>query len=107
MITLEPGAGQALRALLQEKGAAGPLRIHLQSSGCCDPSLSLSLDAQKEGDVLQEAEGVTFIISPETLQLTGEVRIAYVEEEGKKGFILTSQKPISEWEGFGLCSLNL
>lgn len=107
MITIEPAAMKALSALMQQKGVAGPLRIHLQSSGCCDPSLALSLDQIQEEDFQKQGEGLTFVISPDTLQLTGEVRIAYVEEEGKKGFVLTSQRPISEWEGFGLCSLNL
>jgi len=107
MVTLEPGAVQAIKAFLEEKGLERPLRIHLQSSGCCDPSLALSLDHIHETDILQNEHGLTFVISPETVQLVGEVTIAYVDELGRRGFVLTSRKPLSEWDGFGISTLSL
>jgi Fe-S cluster assembly iron-binding protein IscA len=68
--------------------------------------LCLSVDRLLDGDLIVEAEGLTFIISRETLELVGDVTISYTDEEGKKGFMLRSSKPVSEWEGFGVCQIR-
>jgi Fe-S cluster assembly iron-binding protein IscA len=107
MITLEAGAVRAIKAFLAEKGLERPLRIHLQSNGCCDPSLALSLDDIGPTDLIQKEGRLTFVISPETVQLVGEVTIAYVNESGRQGFVLTSAKPLSEWDGFGVGTISL
>ena len=107
MVKLEAGAGRAIRSFFAEKGIQGPLRIHLQSSGCCDSSLGLSVDRIRESDLIQEVDGLTFMISPETYRLAGEVAISYRDEIGEEGFILTSEKPVSEWEGFGVSAIRI
>ena len=107
MVRLEPGADQAIRSFLAEKGVQGPLRIDLQSSGCCDPSLGLRVDTIHESDLIQELDGLTFVISPETHRLVGEVTISYADDAGRKGFFLTSTRPVSEWDGFGPSSITL
>ncbi len=107
LVTLEPGAGQAIRSLLSEREAQGPVRIELQFVGCCDPSLGLLVDAARESDLVEEADGVTFVISPETYELAGEVRISCRDDAGSQGFVLTSSKPVSEWDGFTACDLRV
>jgi Fe-S cluster assembly iron-binding protein IscA len=107
MVKLEASAIQAIRSFLAEKGIQGPLRIDLRSSGCCDPSLSLSVNNIRESDLIQEVEGLTLIMSPEIYQLAGEVTISYADEIGRKGFLLTSEKPISEWDGFGVSTIRI
>jgi Fe-S cluster assembly iron-binding protein IscA len=102
MIKLEANASRAIKSFLAEKGCQRPLRIQLQSSGCCDPSLCLSADQVGESDLVQEVDELTFVINPETYQLLGEVTISYRDEPGRKGFVLTSLNPVSEWEGFGV-----
>ncbi len=57
--------------------------------------------------MIEEAEGVTFVISPEVYQLVGEITISYTDEAGRKGFVLTSEKPLSEWDGLGVCSIGI
>lgn len=106
MVTLEPGAGQAITSLLAEKGIQRPLRIELQFSGCCDPTLGLGVDTIRESDLVQELDGLTFVVSPETYQLAGDVTISYVEEAGRRGFVLTPSKPLSEWDGFGVITIK-
>jgi Fe-S cluster assembly iron-binding protein IscA len=106
MITLGPGAGEAIKSFLAEKRSEGPLRIELQSSGCCDPTLGLGLDDVRESDLVQKTDGLTFVMSPETGQLAGEVTISYVDEAGRKGFVITSSNPVSEWGGFGVCDIR-
>ncbi len=107
MVRLEPGAAHAIRSFLAEKGFNRPIRIDLQSSGCCDPSLGLSVDTIRESDLIQELDDLTFVISPEIYRLVGEITIAYVDDIGRKGFVLTSIKPVSEWDGIGASSIRL
>jgi Fe-S cluster assembly iron-binding protein IscA len=107
LVTLEPAASQAVRSALAEKGVEGPIRIEIQSSGCCDPTLVLTIDKVRGSDLVEELDGITFVVSPETHELVGEVRIAYASDAGRRGFVLTSSKPLSEWEGFTVQSIRM
>lgn len=106
-VNLEAKAGQAIKSFLAEKGIKGPLRIHLQFTGCCDPSLGLSVDSIREPDLIEEVDDLTFVIDPEVYQLVGDITISYIDEIGRKGFILTSDKPVSEWDGLGVCAIGI
>jgi Fe-S cluster assembly iron-binding protein IscA len=107
MVNVEASAIQAIRSFLAEKGFQRPLRIALQSSGCCDPFLGLSVDDIREADLTQEVDGLTFVITPATYELVGEVTISFLEEIGRKGFVLTSRKPVSEWDGFAVSTIRI
>ena len=107
LVKLNKAAGQAVKSVLAEKGSPGPVRIELQFTGCCDPSLGLIVDAKRESDLVQEVDGLTFVIDRETHDLAGQVNIAYKPEEGRRVFVLTSSKPISEWDGFLTCSVRM
>jgi Fe-S cluster assembly iron-binding protein IscA len=102
LVTLEPGAGQAIRSLLAEAGVQGPIRIAITSSGCCDPSFGLAVDRIREPDLVEEVDGVTFVIDLETHDLVGEVTIGCKED----GFVVTSSKGLSEWDGFAPCRIR-
>jgi Fe-S cluster assembly iron-binding protein IscA len=107
LVTLEPAASEALRSALAEKGVEGPIRVEVQSSGCCDPSLVLAADTVRGSDLVEEVDGVTFVVSPETHELVGEVKIACAEDAGRRGFVVTSSKPLSEWEGFTVQTIRV
>ena len=107
IIKLEPGVSHAIRAFLADKGIQQPIRIDTNFSGCCDASLCLCVDNILETDLTVELEGLTFVINPDTYQLVGEVTISYVDERGRKGFLLKSGKPISEWDGFGVSDIKI
>ena len=107
LVTLDPGAGQAVKSLLSERGIQGPVRIELQFTGCSDPSLGLIVDTLRESDLVEELEGLTFVISPETHELAGEVRISCTDEAGRNRFVLTSSKPVGEWDGLITCSIRM
>jgi Fe-S cluster assembly iron-binding protein IscA len=104
---LEPGASQAIKSFLADKGIQKPIRIDLGFSGCCDSSLCLRPDDFSKTDIILESEGLTFLINPATYELTGEVTISYVDETDRKGFILTSSKPVGEWDGFGVSDIKM
>ena len=103
LVRLEPGVAEAIKLSLAEAGAHGPLRIAITSSGCCDPSFELAVDRIRESDLVEELDGLTFVISRETHDLVGEVTISHRED----GFFLTSSKPLSEWDGFAPCKIGL
>ena len=107
LVTLGPGAGEAVRSLLAEGGTQGPVRIELQFTGCCDPSLGLIVDRVRESDLVEETDGVTFIIDRETHELAGEVMISYTDDAGRNRFVLTSSKPVGEWDGLITCSIRM
>jgi Fe-S cluster assembly iron-binding protein IscA len=106
-VKLESGAGRAVGRFLKEKGVSRPLRIDLNFTGCCDASLGLRVDDTGAGDLSTEVEGLTFIMDPEVYRLAGAVTISYVDEEGRQGFLLTSERPVSEWEGFGVSAIQV
>jgi len=103
LVTLEPGVGHAIKSSLAEAGVHGPVRIEIRFSGCCDPSLGLIVDTIRESDLVEEVDGLTFVVSPETDQLVGEVTISYADG----GFVLTSSKPLGEWDGFATCRIRM
>jgi len=107
LATLDTNASHTVKSVLSERGMQGPVRIEIQFTGCCDPSLGLIVDAVRESDLVEEVDGLTFVISPEMHQLVGEVRISYMDDAGRKAFVLTSNKPISEWDGFAICSTRM
>ena len=106
IIILEPDANQAIKLFFSEQGFQKPLRIDLQSSGCCDPALGLRVDTVRESDLVYELNGLTFLISPETLHLVGKIKISYMDNTDKKGFVINSERPVSEWDGFGVSDIR-
>ena len=65
------------------------------------------MDSIREPDLIEEVDGLTFVIGPEVYQLAGDITISYTDEIGRKGFILTSDKPVSEWDGLGVCAIGI
>jgi len=107
IIKLEPGVSQVIKSFLAAKGIRQPIRIDSNFSGCCDASLCLCVDNILYTDLTVELEGLTFVINPETYQLVGEVNISYADEMGRKGFVLTSSKPVGEWDGFSVSDIKI
>ena len=107
LVTLGPGASDAIRLALAEGGVQGAIRIELRSAGCCDASLGLGVDTVHESDLVEEVDGLTFVIDPETHELVGEVTVSYVDEAGRTGFVLTSSNPVGEWDGFATSSIRM
>lgn len=106
-VKLESGAGRVAGRFLREKGISRPLRIDLMFTGCCDASLGLRVDDIREGDLYIETEGLTFIMDTEVYRLAGWIKISYVEEGNRKGFQLTSERPVGEWEGFAVSDIQV
>jgi Fe-S cluster assembly iron-binding protein IscA len=67
----------------------------------------MRVDNISETDFTLEIDGLTLIINPEIYELTGEVTVSYIDEMERKGFMLTSSKPVGEWDGFGVSDIKL
>ena len=106
LITIDQPAIEAIRKELNVKELPLTVRIELQSTGCCDASLSLVSNAAEESDLIESVEDLTIRMSPSTYELVGTVSISYVDDAQKKGFVLTSSKPLNEWEGFTACNIK-
>lgn len=106
MITVTPEAVDAIQTIIAERGSLPSIRIHLRSTGCCDASLGLMADSAGADDLTCTVQGMTFVISQELNRLTGNITITCVREKHQTGFTLTPERPISEWDGFGVCTLN-
>jgi len=107
IVKLGPGVSQAIGSFRADKGIQQPIRIALYFSGCCDSSLYLCVVTILETDLTLELDGLTFVINPEIYQVVGEVTISYVDEMGRKGFVLTSSKPVGEWDGCGVSDIKI
>lgn len=74
------GAKQLLENFLSENGAEG---IRLSSvAGCCGPQMTLSLDAPKESDMIQNINGIKVAIDS---QITSIEELTLDKEENQDG----------------------
>jgi Fe-S cluster assembly iron-binding protein IscA len=55
------------------------VRIFLAGFGCSGPSFGLALDDKTEDDIVDDSEGVAFVMSKEILDTYGEFKIDFVE----------------------------
>ncbi|MDA8138859.1 MAG: hypothetical protein M0036_09415 [Desulfobacteraceae bacterium] len=106
-VSLTQAASQAIEIFIKNFGVAKAVRIEIQSSGCCDSSLGLRLDAARDSDLVQESNGIEFIMDRELLGLVGDVNIDYRFGNGQAGFVMTSRKPLNEWQGFGISTIRI
>ncbi len=102
-ITTDPGVCEAVAEELVGKGNRSAVRIELMSSGCCDVSLGLRLDEARGDDLVEKIGGVTFVLSRQTYTRAGRVRISC---RASGLFVITSERPVSEWDGFGACAIK-
>jgi hypothetical protein len=65
------------------------------------------VDTVRESDLVEDLEGLTFVISPETHELVGEVTISCADDAEREEFVLSSSKPISEWDGFAASRIRI
>lgn len=106
MITCEARALEAVKEELSRQGSTAPVRIELCFTGCCDASLVLRVDSARDDDLVQEIDGVTFVVSPEVCETAGDISVGYCDEASRRGFILSSARAVSEWQGFAPCGFR-
>jgi len=65
------------------------------------------VDDVSESDLVEESDGLTFIMNPKNYELAGEVTITYAVEGWRQGFVLSSSNTISEWQGFSITEIKI
>ena len=89
MINVTESATQELTNYFKESEKS-PIRVHLVDGGCSGPQLSLALDQPGSGDKTVTQGDLTFIISEELAEATGEVTI----DKTPYGFTVASENPL-------------
>lgn len=107
LFTLDQDACRSIKTMLADKGLPPAVRIEIHSTGCCDPSLGLIAAAPEEAELTEEIDGLVLIVSRKTVDVVGHISIACADDSEEDGFVVTSERPLSEWAGFGTCSLRL
>ncbi len=103
LVMTDPGVCEAIAEELTGQNRNGVIRIELISTGCCDASLGLRVDEVRESDLIEKVENLTFVLSKDTYENVGRVTISHRKNAQ---FVVTSEKPVSEWDGFGSCTIK-
>jgi iron-sulfur cluster assembly protein len=88
MITVTDSAVKQLQSILaDEPEAAGKgLRIFVENGGCAGLQYGMALDGRKEGDWVEEREGVMVLIDVESCKFLGGSTIDYADGLSGAGF---------------------
>lgn len=89
---------------LEEKNVASKqIRIYLAGNSCHGPSFNITVDAPKEGDLVQQVSDITFIVDRNLfIQYSGFILLCG-EENGLEGFSL---EPVFKPEQSGCSSCS-
>jgi Fe-S cluster assembly iron-binding protein IscA len=63
--------------------------------------LGLVLDEPKENDDKYEFEGVTYLVDKDLGDLSGEIKVDFIDNGYAKGFSISSDKPVGGGGGCG------
>ena len=87
MITLPDQAATRVREMCTEAGDASKmLRIFVEPGGCSGFEYGMSFDKPKDGDEVQESNGVTFAIDTDSLTYLGGSEVHFDDGLAGKGF---------------------
>ena len=101
MIEITEQAQRKLGDYLKENSLDSAIRVYLSEGSCCGPSLALALDEVKDTDDKLETGGVTYIIDRGLSAEVGAVCVDFVEQGGRSGFMVSSDKPAAPKESGG------
>lgn len=104
MFSITESAQDKVRATLAENQIEGAVRVFLaESGGCSGPSLALTVDEAKDDDQVFEVGDQTFLVNDNLSELCGELKVDYVEDDIRQGFIISSERPFAQNNGCGSC----
>jgi iron-sulfur cluster assembly protein len=94
MITLTELAAEKVRALGEQEGRSGPLRVFITGGGCAGFSYGMAFDEAREDDAVFQQHGVEIVIDPESAPLLQGATIDYVESLTGSGFTIDNPNAV-------------
>ncbi|MFH1136973.1 MAG: IscA/HesB family protein [Pseudomonadota bacterium] len=95
MLEVTTKAQEQLGSYMKSNSLESPIRVYLAEGGCSGSSLALALDEARDGDAKYEAGDLTFVMEQGLKDSAGEVKVDYVEMNGRSGFLVSSQNSVS------------
>ena len=90
MLTVTEQAQGAFKDYFSKQNVNSPIRIFLSQGGWSGPSLALALDESKETDNVFEINGLTYVVDKSLEEQAKEIKVDYVDQWGRSGFMVTS-----------------
>lgn len=105
MVTISDAAAEKAKEILTAEGKTGwGLRIYTANGGCSGPSYGMDIDEHPgEGDEVFEKNGLRVFIDRSASEDMDGMEIDFVDEQERKGFILTGTPPSSSCDTCGGC----
>lgn len=95
MLEITPDAQTAVKTAMEEKNLTQPLRVYL-GGGCGGYQLLLGLDELRESDHSIDLDGYTYVVDQELAGQMGELKVDFIDDGIRKGFLITSENPLPE-----------
>ena len=100
MVEVTTPAQEALKNVMEEKNVTGPLRFFLQQ-GCGGGQLALAVDEQRDTDEVYDVGGYTYVVDKGLAIQTGSLKLDYVDDGQRQGFLISSDRPLEMGGGCG------
>ena len=109
MIAISDAALTRLGAFLTENKSVRNVRVFLPSAGCGgDGQLALTVDDPSDKDFKTTIGDITFAISKDLQEITGDVKIDFKDDGLDSGFVVDSSKilPVQDSGCGGCCGCD-
>ncbi|MBK7047108.1 MAG: hypothetical protein IPH48_11510 [bacterium] len=96
LLKITDTAGQAFGAFDWTAHAGKGVRLFVQGMSCSGPSIGMALDEATAEDSVVEQSGVRFMMDLQTTEVVrqgGGLNVDYIEEDERRGYLLTLGKP--------------
>ena len=96
LLKITANAGQAFGAFDWSAHAGKGVRLFVQGMSCSGPSIGMALDEATAEDSVVEQSGVRFMMDLQTTEVVrqgGGLNVDYIEEDERRGYLLTLGKP--------------
>lgn len=95
-ITLSPSAAARVAAIAARQGKPAMLRLSVEGGGCSGFQYKFGLAEAVEGDdIVADADGVTLLVDPVSLELVQGSTVDYVESLGGSAFQVVNPQAAS------------
>lgn len=100
MLEITPEAQTAIKAAMDERNLDQAIRVYL-GGGCSGTQLVLGLDEVRDTDLQYEVAGFTYVVDKELADQTGELKIDFVDDNIRKGVLISSANPLPQGPSCG------